>query len=140
MPWIIAMISPPRRRPHRTIDSPSSQTLSHSVETPAAHNGSKTESWTVLKKIVLRIKIQPEEWRSLIDAIDFSALQHLDLDKCNILQEHLKQIVNCIPDNKGSVAPLKTLVIKNTRVANSADSRAVLDELRRKVPLVRIVV
>jgi hypothetical protein len=113
------------------------------VETPAAaaaaNKESKTESWTVLREVVFRAKFQPDDWRTLIDAIDFSVLEYLDLRKCNILLVHLKQIVDRVPYSKGSVAPLKVLVIKHTRVAKSSDSRALLDALRRKVPAVRIV-
>jgi len=147
VPWIAAMISPPSP-PSRAATLPassssSSQASSHPVETPAAaaaaNKESKTESWTVLREVVFRAKFQPDDWRTLIDAIDFSVLEYLDLRKCNILLVHLKQIVDRVPYSKGSVAPLKVLVIKHTRVAKSSDSRALLDALRRKVPAVRIV-
>ncbi|KAF9365917.1 hypothetical protein BGX34_007584 [Mortierella sp. NVP85] len=143
VPWIAAMISPPPSQAATLpASSSSSQASSHPVvETPSteANKGSKTESWTVLREVVFRTKLQPDDWRTLIDVIDFSVLEYLDLRKCNILLEHLKQIVDRVPYSKGSVAPLKVLVIKHTRVAKSADSRAVLDALRKKVPSVRIV-
>ncbi|KAG0005059.1 hypothetical protein BGZ65_012035 [Modicella reniformis] len=97
-----------------------------------------TGSWTALRKIIY-IKLQSEEWKTVIEAIDMSELQHLDLNRSDITHEEFKLLVDRITDNNTSKVPFKTLDITHTDIAESTESREVLKELRRKAPLVKII-
>ncbi|KAF9939589.1 hypothetical protein BGZ65_010099 [Modicella reniformis] len=135
----VAMFSPP---PQVTASSLHSQSLSHGgVDIHNSRGESKsTGSWTALRKIgLIRVNLQSEEWKTVIKAIDLSELKHLELYKSNITHEALKLLVDRIPDNNTSKVSFKTLNIRSTELVNSADSRAVIKELRRKASLIEII-
>ncbi|KAF9982074.1 hypothetical protein BGZ65_003265 [Modicella reniformis] len=93
-------------------------------------------SWTALRKIILyNVQLQAAEWKTVIEAIDLSDLQHLNLYCSNITHEAFKLFVDRIPGNNTSKVPFKTLDISYTGLAKSA----MLVELRKKAPLVKIL-
>lgn len=97
-------------------------------------------SWTSLRRIVLsRIKLQPEEWRLVIEAMDFSELEHLRFGHSNLSQEQVKLLNDRIPGNKVVRAPLKSISVRGTNLVKGAESCSVLEELRKKAPWVKIV-
>ncbi|KAF9924527.1 hypothetical protein BGZ65_008256, partial [Modicella reniformis] len=100
--WIAAMVSAP---PQATSPSMHSQSLSQGIVNihNARGDSESTRSWKALKKIrLLGVKLQPEEWKTVIEAIDLSELQHLDLYESNITHESFKLLVDRIPDNNAS--------------------------------------
>ncbi|KAG0001393.1 hypothetical protein BGZ65_003534 [Modicella reniformis] len=103
VPWIVAMVS----APPQVTSSPSPP------QSRAQRRSQSTGSWTALRKIVLRnVKLQPEEWETVIGSIDFSELQYLVLSLSNISVEHFRLLVDRIPSNNTSKVPLKTLDIR----------------------------
>ncbi|KAF9975353.1 hypothetical protein BGZ65_008295, partial [Modicella reniformis] len=136
VPWIVAMVSAP---PQATSSSLHSQSLSQGiVDTYNIQSESEsTESWTALRKIMLRnVQLQPKEWKTLMEAIDLSELQHLNLYMSNITYEAFKLLVDRIPDNNTSKMPFKTLnIMRTTDLAKNTGLRAILKELRKKAPL-----
>ncbi|KAF9988329.1 hypothetical protein BGZ65_007434 [Modicella reniformis] len=140
VPWIVAMVSAP---PQATALSLDSQSLSHGICDMHNDRGESklTVSWRALRKIrLLKVKLQPGEWKTVIKAIDLSELQNLDLWNCNITHESFKLLVDRIPHNTSKV-PLKVLNITDTELTKStdSDSLALLTELRKKAPLVKII-
>ncbi|KAF9953846.1 hypothetical protein BGZ65_004419 [Modicella reniformis] len=90
------------------------------------------------EKIVLqRVYLHPQEWKAVIEAIDLSGL-HLNLYESNITHEAFKLLVDRIPDNTSKVT-LKALDTRGTSLAESADSHAMLAELQKRAPLVKIL-
>ena len=87
---------------------------------------------TRLKRIDLsELKLQTEEWKSVIEAIDLSELQILSFFKSNLPLVGLQLLVDRIPDNPS----LKTLDIRFTH----SNPRSLLDTLRRKAPSLTIM-
>ncbi|KAF9947557.1 hypothetical protein BGZ65_008726 [Modicella reniformis] len=143
VPWIVAMVSAP---PQATALSLHLESPSQGIVDNARGESESTRSWTALKKIkLLGVKLQPKEWKTVIKAIDLSELQYLNLEQSNITYEAFKLLVDRIPDNNTSKVPFKTLDIKQTDIcqtdiAEMTDSRAaILQELRRKAPLIKII-
>ncbi|KAG0001571.1 hypothetical protein BGZ65_003365, partial [Modicella reniformis] len=137
VPWIVAMISAP---PQATLWSLYSQSLSQGiVDKHNSKSGSVTTgSWPVLKKIVLRgVHLHPQEWKTVIEAIDLSELQYLDLSWSNITHEAFKLLVDRISYNTSKM-PFRILDVRLSSLVRSADSHAVFAELWKKLPLVKI--
>ena len=127
-------------------------TSPHSLQSSPQNVGAKRDThhefksagtWTPLRKIAIRsVEPGPKEWMALIDAIDFSALEHLDLDMTNFSQEQLKQLVDRISGYSPSTVPLETLIIADTNLVKNTNSQALeamLAELRKQAPLVKVV-
>ncbi|KAF9988328.1 hypothetical protein BGZ65_007433 [Modicella reniformis] len=100
VPWIAAMVSAPPQATSSTLDS---QSLSHDIAD--THNAQceseSTIPWRALRKIVLHeIKLQPEEWKTVIEAMDLSKLRHLDLWSSNISHEAFRTLIDRVPDKQ----------------------------------------
>ncbi|KAI8349180.1 hypothetical protein B0O80DRAFT_171041 [Mortierella sp. GBAus27b] len=136
--WIVPMVSAP---PPQELISPSRSrpTNQDIIENQVSHAESvKRGTWTLLKKIELdHLKLQTKEWKSVIEAIDFSELQILSFSRSNLSLEELQLLVDRIPDNP-SIVPLKTLDITYTPAAGNSASRSLVDTLGRKAQLVKI--
>ncbi|KAG0217860.1 hypothetical protein BGX31_000106, partial [Mortierella sp. GBA43] len=139
--WIIGMVSaPPQGK------SSSSQPVSESSVSdwgaPRPSPGS-TESWTPLRKIILRwVDLKPCEWIALLEAIDFSVLEHLDVCESTFAQEQFSLLVERISEIIPSSVVLKTLEVGNTdlvRYNNPTVLSAIFGELLNKNPSVKIV-
>ncbi|KAF9935788.1 hypothetical protein BGZ65_003006, partial [Modicella reniformis] len=119
--WIVAMVSAP------------SQAL-------ASSSCSATEEpWKGLEKLSLKgVVLQPEEWKTVIEAIDFSALQSLDFNGANFSRKQFKLLVDCVPDRISKVL-LKDFNIANTDLAKSSNLRAIHAELWIKAPFVEVI-
>ncbi|KAK3818930.1 MAG: hypothetical protein J3Q66DRAFT_368966 [Benniella sp.] len=114
--WIVAMISAPPQ--------PSSATA-------------LPEPLTRLKRIELRmIVLPPEDWESVIRAIDLTELEWLDLHTSNFAQDQLKLLVNQIIDNVSSQARVLSLCIKK-KLFEQEEARTLCATLRQKAPLVK---
>ncbi|KAK3821863.1 MAG: hypothetical protein J3Q66DRAFT_427847 [Benniella sp.] len=137
--WIVFMVSAPFQSP----TSPSaSQRLSQ--DTIADSKSELARSWTPLKKVLLRqVELRPAGWRRVIEALDISTLEHLDLMWSNIVQEQLELLVDRITDSNVPHIPLKTLNIVDTTLIKTTDPDilgSTLAKLRKKAPLVKVIV
>jgi hypothetical protein len=123
IPWIMAMMALPSK------DSQSSQTLAHDFGAQATGTETMT-AWTGLRKIgFCNIKLQPQAWKSVIEAIDFTELRHLDLRQSNVSREQLKLLIDRLPDK----APLETIDL-DQRIIGTLLTRPMMTQLRKKAP------
>jgi hypothetical protein len=108
---------------------------------PPCNLESTLSSWTPLKKLQLRnMELYPKEWAHIIESLDLSTLEHLDLQGTNFSEKqfnlltHRASIVNAVVKT-----PLKVLNLYRTEFAIATDAQtreARLGELRMKAPYV----
>ncbi|KAF9345031.1 hypothetical protein BGX34_005086, partial [Mortierella sp. NVP85] len=114
--WIVAMISAPPQTRSAT---------------------AATEPVTRLKRITLRrIVLSPEDWESVIRAIDLTEVEWLDLQTTNFAKAELRLLVNHIIDNAASQTRVLSLCI-NDKLLEQEEARTLCATLREKVPLVK---
>ncbi|KAI8358800.1 hypothetical protein B0O80DRAFT_441475 [Mortierella sp. GBAus27b] len=134
IPWIVAMISaaPP------ALDLSPQGTARREVSNDEP---SVIRTWTSLKKITLeKLTLRPEEWTSVVKAIDFSMLEVLSFRKSNISVADFKLLVDRIPDGDPSTAPLKILNIRATTADGNAVAHSFFAEIHRKAPSARVCI
>lgn len=88
------------------------------------------------------ITLGPEDWRTLIETLDISTLEHLSFSFCNLAEEQFRLLVDRFLNNEESSVPLKTFRIDGTDVVSKTDPsvmEASFVKLRQKAPLVTIV-
>ncbi|KAG0319082.1 hypothetical protein BGZ99_005290 [Dissophora globulifera] len=114
------------------------------VDVISSHNihphSNSLARWGSLRKIsLICARFSPDEWRTVIAAIDFSGLEVLRLIGCNFSLEHLEFLVEQVPE----VAPLPSRPFKLCLFTTEFNMGIVCDELftrlRKKMPLVRII-
>ncbi|KAF9348110.1 hypothetical protein BGX34_002667, partial [Mortierella sp. NVP85] len=137
--WIVAMVSAP---PQTLVSSSTSQPLllKDINATQNAPSGSESAlSWTPLKKVLFRfLSLQREEWNRVIEAMDVSALEHLDFWTSNIAQEQFERLVDRIAGTGLSCLPLKTILIEDSGFYKTIDSETLnglVARLRTKAPM-----
>ncbi|KAF9957186.1 hypothetical protein BGZ65_002217 [Modicella reniformis] len=138
IPWILAMIS---SSPQTPTSSSSDLSLSRNIldKNSIQKDSETTVSWTKLRKLRLwKASLQTEEWKQVIEAVDFSVLEHLYLRVTKFSRKQLKLLIDRIPVNNISEAPLKVLKINYTPIADSILLRSMVADLRKKVPLIDI--
>ncbi|KAI8603680.1 hypothetical protein EDD21DRAFT_368396 [Dissophora ornata] len=98
------------------------------------------QSWVPLKVIrLVSSEFHANNWKLLLEAIDFSALKELDVEKSNFSLKELEVLVDCLPD---STIPLKSIIFEGSHVAKCKDTESLEDlitELKEKVPSVEIL-
>ncbi|KAG0220711.1 hypothetical protein B0O80DRAFT_502550 [Mortierella sp. GBAus27b] len=110
--WVAAMVSAPPQS-------------SASESTP-----STTGLWGALEEFSLRrVELRSEEWRKVIEAIDFTALQHLIFRDTNFSHDQFKLLVAFFNSSSGTT--LKTFDIRETDFVMNPDSRSIL--LRNRI-------
>jgi hypothetical protein len=143
-PWIVAMVS---ASPQSLASLLASQHLPQGTGTGGqiSHGAAGSpRSWKPLKKVMLRrVELQPEEWRRIIEALDVSELEYLDLKWSNIVQEQFEMLVNRVTRNIEPNMTFKTVDVRDTNLAQTNDSGAldaIFARLRKWAPLVKIIV
>ncbi|KAI8347767.1 hypothetical protein B0O80DRAFT_465134 [Mortierella sp. GBAus27b] len=120
--WIAAMVSVPPQAP-----------------TPSSNQ--QNASRRSLRTIVLRdVMLEHKEWKSVIESMDFTELQHLDLRFSNLSRDSFDLLVNRIPAYGVSKAPLRVVNLDNTNLLNGTGTNALgsmLAELQEKAPMVQ---
>ncbi|KAG0221280.1 hypothetical protein BGX31_010037, partial [Mortierella sp. GBA43] len=107
-------ILPPHAETEPTSAPLSSQTPVSSPQTgvttpPPSTLARNIEQWSSLKRIGLCAKwLSANDWSKIIEAIDFSVLEELNLKKTNLGSDQLDLLIKCIGKVHG-VAPLRTL-------------------------------
>ncbi|KAI8349061.1 hypothetical protein B0O80DRAFT_429173 [Mortierella sp. GBAus27b] len=131
IPWIVAMVSVP----HQQLISPSQLTIQGVIDSQVTNLESVAQRpSTRLKQIGLDyLRLQTEDWKSVVMAIDFSELEILSFFWSNIPLEALRLLVNRIPDNTS----LKILDLSRTPDRETLDPFLVY-RLQRKVPSLTI--
>ena len=127
--WIIAMVS----TPSQTICSSSSST------TPPPEESQEMGSIAPLNNIVLSgFQLQPEDWESLIGAIDLSSLVEMNLEDSNFSQDQLKLLVDRIEAFGPRPVSLKTLSVPGTGLIPNAKVHALFKALEGRDPAITI--
>jgi hypothetical protein len=140
--WIRAMASGP---PRQLSPSEASQSLLQTVvDVQGKLSASEsTRSWKPLRKIMIRNGIlEPDAWKEVIEAIDLSALEHLDISGSNIPQEQFRLLVDRISEDGAFKPPLRILNIVGTEVTKKADSKildTMITELCRNIPMLEVL-
>ncbi|KAF9997932.1 hypothetical protein BGZ65_006510, partial [Modicella reniformis] len=118
--WVMAMVSAPP--------------LPSSTSAMEPH-----EQSTRLKGLGLhKASLQPEDWVSVIKAIDFEALEWLKLEGTNASMKELELLVHRITDGERPPPQLRSVYL-NKQLLDNDDARALCSTLSRKAPLVKIV-
>ncbi|KAG0246817.1 hypothetical protein B0O80DRAFT_529856 [Mortierella sp. GBAus27b] len=142
IPWIVAMVSTPPLM--------SSSTLPGSLPSPLPSPSAvgpmveifpdQVEKPSRLERFTLNdVTLGPDDWVSVIEAIDFGALVKLNLKDTNFSHKELELLVHRIVNNKESMAtmPLRSLCLDKHLLENEA-GRALRAKLREKAPIVKI--
>ncbi|KAI8594367.1 hypothetical protein EDD21DRAFT_421828 [Dissophora ornata] len=102
-----------------------------------------SDTWTPLTKFSLRnFQLWPEDWRTLIEAVDFTALERLNFEGANFSFEQLQVLVNRISYYTKPKIPLEELNLRNTALEDSANPETIsrlLMTLKMKAPQLTII-
>ena len=137
--WIVAMVSAPLQSPASSSASELLQdTITDGQNTHSVSDSAR--SWTPLKKVMLRgVKLQLDEWRRIIEALDVSALEYLDLGASNIAEEQLK--IDPTTDNNAPKWLSKTVNARRNNFSFPIDSITLdVARLKKRAPMVRIII
>ncbi|KAG0006001.1 hypothetical protein BGZ79_010649 [Entomortierella chlamydospora] len=97
-----------------------------------------------LKEFVLDgAKLQPEDWFTLIKALNFTTLERLGLPRTNFSFDQLRTLIACIEDattTYNSLVILKTLDFRDTRISIGGDvgEQRALEKLEKLVSIVKL--
>ncbi|KAG0246600.1 hypothetical protein B0O80DRAFT_169169 [Mortierella sp. GBAus27b] len=124
--WIVAMVSAPPHPPQELLTSGGQPIITRGVVdeyiTPVELVAQG--SWTLLKRIGLyRLRLETEDWKSVMEAIDFSGLEVLSFYASNLSVESLELLVDRIPDDPSNV-PLMNLDVKSTALVRSVNAES----------------
>ncbi|KAK3821172.1 MAG: hypothetical protein J3Q66DRAFT_332747 [Benniella sp.] len=141
--WVIAMVSAP---PRMLASLSSSQRLSSDViygKTPRSDSDSgATRPWRPLKVIsLINLTFQPEGWRAVIEAIDFSALERMDFRKSNFLQKQFELLIDHFFESNLSNLPLKAIDYWDGMPGERIDPQVLKNSekmLRKRAPMVKV--
>ncbi|KAI8603156.1 hypothetical protein EDD21DRAFT_442262 [Dissophora ornata] len=102
-----------------------------------------SNTWTPLTGFFLwRIQLWPEDWKTLIEAIDFTTLEELDFQSTNFSIEQLQVLVNRVSNYTEPEIPLKKLNLRYTALEDSANRETIsklLMTLEMKAPWLTIL-
>ncbi|KAG0348381.1 hypothetical protein BGZ54_004638, partial [Gamsiella multidivaricata] len=96
--WLAAMVSSPNDLSSQ--ESSLSQSLANPQVPPSAKAAADIPTaWEPLQKFELSgFSLEPEDWKKVIEALDFSSLKTLDFSRSNFSIEQFKTLVDCISD------------------------------------------
>ncbi|KAF9358517.1 hypothetical protein BGX34_008902 [Mortierella sp. NVP85] len=132
--WLVEMVSVLPIKSSSSLVSLADTSLTECPE--SLGNGAGTS----LKRIYLNgIKLNQDEWARILVAIDFSALEELNLKGTNFSLENVDSLVKSI-GLVGSMAPLQTLDLSGTSLSQQKTlSRLTpFEDLRKKAPSIQI--
>ncbi|KAF9350201.1 hypothetical protein BGX34_001355 [Mortierella sp. NVP85] len=140
--WIITMVSGPPQEPPPSAASQSLLQTAVGVQTNSSA-AEPTRPWKPLRKIMIRNGIlEPDAWKGIIEAIDLSALDHLDISGSNIPQEQFRLLVGRISEDGAFNLPLRILNVVGTEVTKTTDSKTLdtmVTDLRRNIPTLQVL-
>jgi len=95
------------------------------------------KTWSPLKRLILRyVDLEPRDWAVVIEDLDFSALQELDLSHTNFSLKELVLLVKSI-GKVDFTLPLRFLGLTYTQLRKRGDMpklQAASDALKEKAP------
>jgi len=130
--WLAAMVSPQPR--------PSGTPMAKGSCTGSPQQAAKTTEPTQMRVFCLSgVILLPQDWETLIKAIDFTTLKSLHLDKTNFSLGQLDLLLDCITRTVKPVS-LTTLSLENTYLLVDADKDALRARIQKVVPSVTVKV
>ncbi|KAG0353894.1 hypothetical protein BGZ54_001977 [Gamsiella multidivaricata] len=155
--WLAAMVSTPPRRQNEAsppILSSSGDLLTGSCSSKSTNNNndynnnnnnsssSISQAWEPMKQLqISNFDLQPQDWKTVIEALDICTLETLDFSNSNFSRDELKILVGRIPDDDGGSAVL----LRSVNFASMDLSDDIGDEgkslcraLEEKAPFIRI--
>ncbi|KAG0304921.1 hypothetical protein BGZ98_004827 [Dissophora globulifera] len=73
---------------------------------------------------IQRVRLEPEHWKALIQALDFSTLECLNFEGTNFDLDQLALFVECIPTTKNFKVILKDMSLRGSQLSKSSESDA----------------
>ncbi|KAI7822403.1 hypothetical protein BC939DRAFT_454023, partial [Gamsiella multidivaricata] len=140
--WIAAMASGPSQGVLSVPSplDPSPQDAFISISQQVAEEVS--EAWTPLKELILVcLTIQSEDWKTILEGLDFSALEVLHVTNSNFSLSELKVLVRRISESPEIEVPLRSLRLEKTSISKCDDVdvvRELVEALKKKAPLVKV--
>ncbi|KAK3825452.1 MAG: hypothetical protein J3Q66DRAFT_436522 [Benniella sp.] len=83
--------------------------------------------------------VQPQDWETLIKAIDFSKLEELRFDSTNFSQEQFNVLIDCIAEVDPTLLQLNNLDLSDTDLLVNADNHSLRERIQKVAPQVSIV-
>lgn len=140
--WIASMISPRALDPAAPSSSPQVP-LQGDDQQDVDSKPRSVHSWMQTRKIMLsNIALDQEGWRTIIGAMDFTTLQHLDLSHSNLSRDYFSLLVRQSTKNVASMITLETLNTEHTHLEKdkSLDGlESILGKLSEKAPTIRVL-
>ncbi|KAF9358518.1 hypothetical protein BGX34_008903 [Mortierella sp. NVP85] len=140
--WLVGMISAPHKPTHNSRTSPAMET---SLMKCSDGSSTANEVWLSLQRLHLNdLKSndhEPWNWKAVLEVIDFSALEELDLKGTSFGSKDVQFLVNCIR-RVNSYVPLKSLNLSDTplsKIQANYFRGAPFGTIRKKAPSVKIV-
>ncbi|KAG0232826.1 hypothetical protein B0O80DRAFT_275073 [Mortierella sp. GBAus27b] len=126
VPWLVDMVS---SQPH--LGDPCTEAPQETTRTLMLQ--------TRLKIFGLnRITLLPQEWETLIKAIDFTDLLHLSFMHTNFSREQLVHLIDSIAGTGAKSVPLNRLDLTGADLLANADKRALRERIHKVAPQVTI--
>ncbi|KAG0353895.1 hypothetical protein BGZ54_001978, partial [Gamsiella multidivaricata] len=140
VPWLAAMVSSPNDPSNH--ESSLSQSLENPQAPPSTESAVDTSTaWEPLQEFELSgFSLEPEDWKIIIEALDFSRLKTLDVSYSNFSIEQFKTLVDCIPDD-GSGVPLRCIAFNESALSEqrmSSEMRQLRETLNEKAPQIKL--
>ncbi|KAI7832788.1 hypothetical protein BC939DRAFT_472367 [Gamsiella multidivaricata] len=140
------MVSPPPQtptaslspRPSRTIQEISGTLIDESDQINLVPLPTVSYPWGFLSDLELKgIQLQSQDWKTLIEAFEFTVLRCLEFNCSNFAQDQLQILVDCIPEESNRPMPLHIGLIC-TWISEFAETLRLTAALMEKAPHVII--
>jgi hypothetical protein len=129
--WLAEMISTPPQ-PQGSFSNEGSSTRTQQATNPSA-------TLTLLKRLTLyNVNLDPQDWTTLLKAIDFSVLEHLDFSNSRFTSPQMDVLIECMGSMDVTWISLKTLRLTGTTILAKADTDLLKARIRTVAPLTEI--
>ncbi|KAI7823331.1 hypothetical protein BC939DRAFT_451733 [Gamsiella multidivaricata] len=141
VPWLAAMVSSPNDPSVQK--SPLPQSLANPQVPPSPGAAADTPmAWEPLQKFELSgFSLEPEDWKIIIEALDFSRLKTLNFSRSNFSIEQFKTLVDCISD-AGFDVPLEHFDFRGSTLSvqiMSSKMQQLRETLSEKAPQIELI-
>ncbi|KAF9354028.1 hypothetical protein BGX34_011249 [Mortierella sp. NVP85] len=130
--WLVGILSPPSSKSTHSSSSDSGMDIMPIAS--SSQSSGPSETFSSLKRLdLVGCWLRQGNWVRIVGAIDFSALEELDLRNTNFSRGALGVMVTCI-SNVNAAVPLQTVSLPGAQLAKlDNEMREVLKELQDKV-------
>jgi hypothetical protein len=146
LPWVLTMISAPSQEAEPLPTGASSMDVYDNQRHLSIRVSNSTVSNPLPRNIVsielVRLSLTSDEWKKVIETIDFSTLQGLSFLESNFAEDQIRLLSDRISDNETDALPIRTLNIRNTDAVNGVDPsnlEAMLSVIEKKAPLMKVM-